>query len=176
MVKALKILGIGSGILIFLVVAWFVALLNNGPDTSVYLGAQVPKHFMNDVRKLGLLEEGETIKFFYSDGIFDIKDGFYFVSDKHLVIYSDVWEEPASVFTFDEIISLDVEYNDSFLDDSMVYFETETYAMSFPVSSEYGRDKQFVEYLEEQIATHRPPASPESAVSAGPSESGSEDE
>lgn len=176
MVKALKFLGIGFGILVFLVIAWFVALLNNGPDTSVYLGAQVPKHFMNEVRKLGLLEEGEVIKFFYSDGLFDIKDGFYFVSDRHLVIFSEVWEEPATVVDFDEITTLDVDYNDSFLDDSMVYFETETYAMSFPVSSEHGRDKQFVEYLEEKIAAHRPSAPPESAASTGPSEGGGDGE
>ncbi len=40
-----------------------------------------------DTRKRWHLDDGETILFFYSDGITDIRNGFYFVSDKKVVIY-----------------------------------------------------------------------------------------
>src|SRR5687768_14969858 len=49
-----------------------------GPDTKVYTGNEVPKRFVNTARELKLLEQGESIKFFYSDGLTDIRDGFYF--------------------------------------------------------------------------------------------------
>lgn len=121
------------------------------PETSVYLGHQVPKKYKKEIQSLELLDSDETIKYFYTDGFLDIKDGLYFVTDKNLVVYCQVWDEPATIISFDEITKLDVEYDNSFVNDSYINIETiDGLEISFPVSSEKKRDKLFYEYLLEK--------------------------
>ncbi len=122
------------------------------PETFIYTGRQVPKKYMSTIGDLELLQEGEKIRYFYSDALFDIKEGFYFVTDRNLVIYSKEWEEPAEVTPLKEIIEMNVEYDDSFLEDSMVYIETlDGMEISFPLSSEKGLDKKFVAAIREKM-------------------------
>ncbi|MCI4666747.1 MAG: hypothetical protein MRZ79_01200 [Bacteroidia bacterium] len=123
----------------------------NAPETYVYLGRQVPKKYMNEIQSMNLLDEGEKIKYFYSDGLFDIKNGMYFVTDKKLVAYSKSWVEPQTIIPFEEIIFLDVNYDDSFFNDSFIHVMTsDGTELEFPVSSEKGRDKEFYNYLDEK--------------------------
>lgn len=134
-----------------LIISLFIFLLSScddSPDTYVYLGNQMPKEFIEEIRSLNLLENNEKIKYFYSDGFYDIKEGFYFVTDQKLVAYNESWEEPETIVFFNEIISLDVEYNDSFYEDSYIMLETKDgMELDFPVSSERKRDKDFYNYL-----------------------------
>ncbi|MEM8549453.1 MAG: hypothetical protein AAGF10_01555 [Verrucomicrobiota bacterium] len=150
--KALKVIGIIAVILASIVFFGLAFIGEMSPETSVYLGKQVPKRFMNEIRSLNLLEEGETIKYFYSDAMFDIKDGMYFVTDRHLVVYSSAWDEPETIIDYAEITDVETEYDNSFFYDSYVTVETNSgMEVSFPVSSEKGRDKKFVEYMKAQI-------------------------
>lgn len=119
----------------------------DGPETYIYLGHQVPKKYIEEVKNLGLLQNDEKIKYFYSDAITDIKEGIYFVTDQKLVLYNNEWQEPKTIIMFDEIISLDVEYNDSFYEDSYIMVETDELELDFPVSSEKKRDKDFYNYI-----------------------------
>jgi len=119
-----------------------------GPDISVYPGRQIPKRFMTTIRSLDLVEGDDRIKYFYSDALFDIKSGFYFVTDKKLVLYSNRWDEPGITIPFDQILSVDAEYDTSFFDDTMVYVTTGSgLEVFFPVSSEQGLDKRFVDAI-----------------------------
>jgi hypothetical protein len=148
MIKLFKVFGIACASVVALAVIALFVIGSIGPDTSVYTGRQVPKRFMKTIRSLNLLSEGEQIKYFYSDALVDIKKGLYLVTDRNLVLYSTDWEEPETIIPFDRIKSLDVEYNDSFWDDSMVnvttYSGMEVY---FPVSSEKGLDRKFVQAI-----------------------------
>ncbi len=149
--KALKIIGISIGTLFAIVLFVLVILGTFVPETSVYLGHQVPKKYLKEIRSLGLLAQDEKIKYFYTDAFIDIKEGLYFVTDQNLVLYSNSWEEPDTIIGFEEIIKLEAEYDDSFVNDSIVYIETKSgLEVSFPVSSEYGRDKDFVEFIRKQ--------------------------
>ncbi|MEH6538421.1 MAG: hypothetical protein V7719_18645 [Psychroserpens sp.] len=133
-----------------LMISLFISLFsgcNDSPDTYVYLGSQMPKTYAEEIRSLNLLENNEKIKYFYSDGFYDIKEGFYFVTDQKLVAYNESWEEPKTIIFFNEIISLDVEYNESFYEDSFIMVETNEMELDFPVSSERKRDKDFYNYL-----------------------------
>ncbi len=113
---------------------------------------KVPKKYVTKVRSLGLLEQDEQIKYFYSDALFSIENGMYFVTDKHLVLYCSEWEEPETIVRFKDISYIEVEYDESFLTDSFVTIETvDGLEVSFPVSSEKGRDKKFVEYIQKQM-------------------------
>lgn len=108
----------------------------------------MPKKYVEKVKSLGLLKNGETIKYFYSDALLDIKDGLYFVTDQNLVAYSEEWEEPKTIISFNDIISADVEYNESFYEDSYIMIETKDgLELDFPVSSEKKRDKDFYNYI-----------------------------
>jgi hypothetical protein len=121
------------------------------PETYIYLGRQVPKKFTKEIRDLGLLDEDEKLKYFYSVGFIDIKDGFYFVTDSKLVAYSKDWEEPEAIVYFDDIIDLDITYNESFFEDSYVSLETSFgMQLEFPLSSEKDRDKEFYDYIVEK--------------------------
>ena len=155
--KALKIVGIGLGVLV--AVLGGIGLMAVGvlaPDTAVYLEDQVPQKYLNEIRELGLTEEDERVIYFYSDAVWDIKAGMYFVSDQHLVLYSEEWEEPQSIIGFEEITDLDVEYDDSFFVDTYVTVETDSgLEVTFPVSSEKGRDKKFVEHIISKMKIER---------------------
>jgi hypothetical protein len=152
MIRFLKILGIVSVSVIGLSVIALFVLGSIGPDTAVYTGRQVPARFMKTIRSLNLLSEGEQIRYFYSDALVDIKTGLYFVTDKNLVLYSTDWEKPETIIPLERIMSLDVEYNDSFWDDSMVsvttYSGMEVY---LPVSSEKGLDRKFVQAIRKNL-------------------------
>lgn len=149
--KALKILGISIGSIFAIVYIGLVILGSLGPETHVYLGHQVPKKYINEIRSLGLLSEDEKMKYFYTDAIIDIKSGLYFVTDRNLVLYCEDWEEPETIIDFKDIIKLEAEYDDTFLNDSMIYVVTKSgLEVSFPVSSEHGRDKDFVEYIRQE--------------------------
>ena len=158
--KKWKIAGIGCGcaavllpaigLLIFII---FIGI--QGPETSVYIGNQMPKDYMSTVKELGLLEKGEKIKYFYSDSLIDITDGMYFVTDRHVVLYSNDFAESAIVIPFDSITDLEVEYDNSFWDDTMIYITTDDDGIEYalPVSSENGLDKKFFEAIKDKIKT-----------------------
>jgi hypothetical protein len=140
------------GILALIVVAIFVGLMflgAQGPDTSVYPGRQVPKKYLDELHSLQLLQDGEQIKYFYSDALVDIKDGLYFVTDRNLVLYSDSWAEPKTIVPLRQIVSIDAEYSDSFFEDTQVYISTaDGTELCFPVSMEKGLDKRFIEAVQ----------------------------
>lgn len=107
---------------------------------------------MTTIRSLNLLEENEQIRYFYSDALFDIKEGLYFVTDRNLVLYAKSWEEPMTIIPLREIKTLHVEYNDSFYEDSVVLITTSSgLDLTFPVSSEKGLDRRFVDAIRERM-------------------------
>ena len=146
-----KIAGLGCAAI---VCASVVALAVVGavmPDTAVCTGPQIPKRFVTTIRSLDLLEEGEAIRYFYSDAVFDIEAGLYFVTDQKLVLYSSGWEEPEIIIPLNEITSLHAVYDDSFLGDSMIYVTTHAgMEVSFPLSSYKGGDRRFVEAIKQK--------------------------
>ncbi len=111
------------------------------------MGRQIPKKFINEINNLGLLNEEETIKYFYSDAMVDIKNGMYIVTDKRVILQNQNWEEPETTMKLSEIDFVKSVFDDSFLIDSMVYIETTTgLEVCFPHSSEQGRDKIVVNF------------------------------
>lgn len=146
--KTLKVLFLSFGVFVIIGLFGLIVLGTLSPETFVYNGSQVPERYMKEIRSLGLLEEDETIKYFYSDGLIDIKSGLYFVTDKNLVVYSKAWEEPETIIGYSTITSIEVVYDESyFIDTSVTVITDYDLEVFFPISSEKGRDKKFVEYL-----------------------------
>ncbi len=128
-----------------------------GPDIKVLPGPQVPKRFVEKIDKLAVLEPDEQIRFFYSDALVDIEEGFYLLTDRKVVVYSNRFVEPAILVPFEEIESVEIAYDDSFWTDSQItlYLSDATYVY-FPVSSEVGGDKLFHKALTESIEAAEP--------------------
>ncbi|MDF1814197.1 MAG: hypothetical protein P1V20_18475 [Verrucomicrobiales bacterium] len=148
--------GIGCGGLAVLAVvgtfAYFTVVGTIGPDTSVYTGNRVPARFVTTVKDLGLLEEDEKIVWFYSDALTDIRSGLYFATEDKLVLYSKNWDTPENIIPLQEITAVQAAYDDSFFEDSEFFITTRSKEeYSFPLSSDNGLDKRFVEWIEKKI-------------------------
>ncbi len=147
----------GAGILALVCCGGIVMMLGYvgvaGPETSVYAGNQVPERFLATAREVGVLDPGEKVRFFYSDALVDIRQGFYFVSNKKVVVYTDDGRaEPAIVIDFDNIANAEIIRNESFFEDSQITIETKDgQYVAFPVSSEFDRDQLFCDAISEHV-------------------------
>lgn len=148
----LWVLGGGAAIMLICCGGMFGGLVYigvQGPETSVYVGNQVPNRFVQTAKDVGALQEGERVRFFYSDALTNIRDGFYLVSDTSVVIYiEDGRAEPLQVIPFGDIENADLYRETSFIEDSEIMIETKDgNFVAFPVSSEYDRDQQFYDAI-----------------------------
>lgn len=131
---------------------WLIVLAANGPDTSVYAGNQVPAKFVETMRELGALDDDERLLYFYSDGFGDIKTGFYTVSDRRVVVYTEDGVEPLISIPFKDIENAELERDESFFDDSVITLNlTDGQPVMFPVSSEHDGDKKFYSEIKKRI-------------------------
>lgn len=122
------------------------------PETSVYTGNQVPARFIDTMKEVGALEDGESIVYFYSDGITSIKEGFYFVSDRKVVVYAEHLQDKLTIIPFEDIESTSLSRDTSFFEDSQITIvKRNGEFVSFPVSSELDRDVQFNDQIEMRI-------------------------
>lgn len=136
------------GILSFLVYLGSVA-----PDTKVYAGNRVPARFAEIMRDVGALEDGERIDYFYSDAFMNIRRGFYFVSDRGVVIYSDDLATPLQRATFDQIIDATISRDNSFFFDSEIALVLiDGTVLCLPVSSEDDGDVRFLDTIRSRMS------------------------
>lgn len=123
-----------------------------GPEISVYSGSQVPSRYLETMREVGALEPEEQLLYFYSDGLADIHDGFYFVSDRKVGVYSQDLEEPLFTAAFSEIADAELLRDTSFFTDSQITLTLrDGESIWFPVSSEFDRDVNFHEAIVERL-------------------------
>lgn len=122
------------------------------PETSVYTGSQIPAKFTTTAKDVGALEDGESIEFFYSDGILDIRDGFYFVSDRKVAVYSEDGRDPAlQTIKFEDIDLLEFSKSTGTFEDSEIMMKLKDGQwITFPVSNEHGRDQLFFDAINDK--------------------------
>jgi hypothetical protein len=152
-VRLLVVVAVLVGMLVAVLVVGLVYVGAVGPDTAVYTGNQVPRRFLDIARRVGALEEGERLLYFYSDAFVDIKEGFYFVSDRKVVIYSEsAGETPLTSVPFDAISDLEIDRNESFfIDSEITLYLKDGQVLSFPVSSEHDKDEAFFDAIRQRV-------------------------
>ncbi len=123
----------------------------SSPETSVYIGNQVPAAYLSVAREVGGLKEGENVRYFYSDGFMDVRDAFYYVSDQKVAVYvNDGREAPLTEIPFDHIRDASLERDESFFEDSQIVLELKDDSLvAFPVSSEFDRDMSFFDEIQQ---------------------------
>lgn len=118
------------------------------PEAPFYEGKDLPAAYLKIIQELELVPEGEEIHFFYTDGMLKIQEGIYLATDRHLIIYSEEMQEARNTIHFKDIAKLEIQYDDSVWEDSLILLETRNgKKFSFPVTSEKMRDKKFYDYL-----------------------------
>jgi hypothetical protein len=125
---------------------------SSGPDTKVYTSNEVPAKFMKTIEQLGLLEAGEQIRFFYSDALTDITDGFSFVSDRKVVVYNKDASTKATIVPFKKIRDASMKKGTGTLDDSTVSLTLDDDSIvSFPLSVEEDRDNMVLDAIKKSM-------------------------
>ncbi len=136
------------GVVLVIGIVVFLGMASMGPETFVVSGRQLPGRYLDKLKDIELVDDGEKIAFFYSDALMDIQDGLYFVSDKKVVAYCKNWNPPAIIVPLDSVVEISFERDESFFEDSGIWVRTrDNTEFSIPVSSEQGGDKRFYEYL-----------------------------
>lgn len=148
----LKKIALGcGGILAFLMALGVGGLMYLGtfsPETYAVKGRQMKSAYKRVIKNLELLEENESIEWFYSDGMTDIRDGMYLLTDRRIILYCQEWEEPLFATYFTNLVGAEMETNNSFFMDGSITIETrEGDEWFFPISSERGNDDKFFDYL-----------------------------
>ena len=119
------------------------------PNTWVYAGNQVPEKYVDRARQLGALEQTEQPKYFYSDGLLRIEEGFYLVTETKVAIYIGEASPPLTVIPLNEIKTAELMRDESTLGDSYIAIQTKNGDYhAFPVSSEFDRDQLFFKEIQ----------------------------
>jgi len=145
-IKKKLIIGSVSGLVILLL--FLIYLGSQAPGTEVVPGRQIKEKFMTEMRSMDLVEPDENILYFYSDAFHDIKDGFYFFSDQKVVVYSQTFDQPEVRVSYDEIVDIEFNRDESFWSDSYItLILNDESTVWFPVSSENGGDLKYYNTL-----------------------------
>ena len=129
-------------------------LLPEMPETYVLEGDQLSADQRATIESLGILEPSERILYFYSDGFWDMKEGFYLLTDQALILWGEAFIPegrvlvPAVRLPLSEITFIGVHYSDFWLEDSAVGVDSGGWNYYFPLSSENGGDRSFITALE----------------------------
>lgn len=130
-------------------------LPDTAPETAVLTGDQLSTDLHAIIASLDILEPTETILYFYSDGVWDIKEGFHMLTDQALILWGEEFASegtgirvPVVRLPLAEITSIGVSYSDSWLEDSAVSVDSGGWHYYFPLSSENGGDRNFITALE----------------------------
>lgn len=161
--KALLIVGGVVGLVMIAICAGLLYIGVKGPETAAIPGSKMRHDHMATIQRLGLLDPGEQIQFFYSDALVDIEQGLYFFTDKKVVVYDKSQADPSIVVPFEKIVDITADFSGSWIDDSTIWLELDDQTMvSFPVATEADGDHRFFEVLKATWKRHQP-AHPRSA-------------
>ncbi len=118
------------------------------PETRALAGSQLTKRNVDTIRELGLLDDGERIKYFYSDGMLSIDEGMYFFTADKIVVYGENLDPPATMVAYEDVADISADFSDSWWVDGAIWIElTDGTPLVMPISSEGGVDELFFESL-----------------------------
>lgn len=133
-----------------------VYMIGVGPDTKIYSGAEVPQRFLDTARRLGVVDEGEQVLFFYSDALTDVEEGMYLVTDGKVGMYIEDAAQPLQLMPFELIRDVDISRGSSWLEDSTITLVlTDDSVVCFPASIEGDRDQRMFEAIRKRMKGDR---------------------
>jgi hypothetical protein len=132
------LIGVGSGavIMVILMCSGLIWLGSISPETRALAGSQLTKRNVDTIRELGLIDEGERIKYFYSDGMLSIEEGMYFFTDDKIVLYGKNREPAVTLVDYEDVADITPDFSDSWLIDGTIWIElTDGTPLVMPISA-----------------------------------------
>jgi len=143
----------GCGLLLLSVVGAFVAFtvsvgLADVPGPAAVPGQELAAKWRTWLVAEGLLAEGEEVLYFYSSGLYHIREECAFFTAQRLVYLNEdggAGESQRVDVRLEEIMELEFEDRDELGEDSVihVYLEDEERDFSFPLDTTQRRDEAF---------------------------------
>jgi hypothetical protein len=129
----------------------FGALTQSGilPSTAVLAGDVVPSRHRALLYSEGIVPDGETLRYFYSEGFLSVLEAGSLLTDKRVITY--VTDEAGQLQIYEillsEITAIDVVETGNFFTDSIYHVSTGDAGLwlQFPLSTENGGDGTFVD-------------------------------
>lgn len=153
--KSLKMLFIGCGcfsVPLFFAMGIFLYIGFNSPPVHVAPGSGMSQDHAKDLDSLGLLDPGETVFYYYSDALVDIKDSVYLLTDRRLILHNQAWAKPTWKIEFHRIEGVDLKRYDSVYEDNLVkVLLASGEEVDFPLSNDGDRDLDFIKQLQEFV-------------------------
>jgi hypothetical protein len=124
----------------------------NAPPMQVLQGGQIPKHYVDALHELGAIESDEKVRFFYSSGFMDFRDGMYALTDRRLVLANREWSEPLILIPLAEVKDFDVHFGQDWAEDSLLtVVRSDGEIFSVPLATTARGDRHFAEALRTAI-------------------------
>ena len=128
---------------------------NMTPTTQAIPGASMWKHNVEFLRNAGLLEDGEEVLHFYSQGLLSMQEDGNLLTDSKVVSYwldEETEEFLVETASYDNIAAIETDYADSFSELTVITVQrTDGSDFILLVSAEENKDTQFVDTLESNL-------------------------
>lgn len=89
----------------------FGVLIDTGivPSDRVLKGVEVPGDHYDVLRTEGIVQEGEVIEYFYSEGLLSVREGGSVLTNKRVIAYEENYEDGIDIYEIsnDEIVSVE---------------------------------------------------------------------
>jgi hypothetical protein len=153
-VRSVLATALGSVLLAFTTSGFF------GPPTKALPAGEIPDAYVESLVEAGVLDPGERVEFFYSNGLFSILEDGNLFTDRRVVSYETAdGELSLAAAGYDEIRDIDVEYSEGFEPSTVTVSTQDGGEFVLLVSAEDGRDHEFVEQLQQHLPQAAAPAS-----------------
>jgi len=119
------------------------------PDSAAQAAHEIPDSTCAFLLENGIIAEGEPVHYFYSAGLFSLREDGNLFTDRRVIGY---WEQDDEILIeealYPEIAAIRPEYSEDFLEDSTVEVErADGTTFLLVVSNEEQRDRAFVDLL-----------------------------
>lgn len=129
------------------------------PDTKAVIGEKLPTAAKVKLIESGLVGEGESIEYFYSEAMLSFVEFGNFFTDTRVVSYELDEETNERVIysaTYDEISDLEFEKSTDILEDSLIYvYQDGVWSFALVVSNEADGDVAFYNKLAQMWKANR---------------------
>jgi len=122
------------------------------PSTVVTAGNELPEKAIETLIENKIINRGENIALFYSNGVFSYLEDGNLITDKRVISY---WEENSKIeivsINLDDIKQVEVANSESIFEDSIIYVYSNSESMTLYANTYKSRDLAFIKLLNKYV-------------------------
>lgn len=145
--KALIGIAIGGVVLFGCICGGLIWLGATSPPMEVLAGNKLPADYVDRINELALLDAGERIELFYTDGFRSFEERCFLLTDKRVIIYQR--DTPKTSVWYGDIVEIDARYSGSMFEDSTIsVFRQDGSGEVLFAPGDSGGDRRMVRFLQ----------------------------